>query len=552
MPPQNNVPTPPQEQTPPVMTPPSMTPPSPFVSQTPIKIGGHKSVWLAVAIVAVVVLGGVAYAYFTEMGPFARPPYNTDKLASEIFNGAGLIDSASYSINVKVVSEPKAADAKPFEAIVPADSDYQIAYKRDLDKSKTFSEAFRAIRSYYISNRKYPINLQVLVQSQNLSTAALAFNYALMPGGDDFQLSALFETGDAVDAIKKYSDAGTTISDKRVTLTKNAYAYFYLPSTPPQPAIASLFDMSDELSYIPADFGFDATFSGSSVKTSDANTDGKVHLAAAVNAGDLNMAIEGEIRKVSDNLYAELIKAPSYGLDVSKFKNKWITITPADMATYGEGLVDSSPGEVQKQMTEAKQKAVDGIRLFLTVADQHQALKVSNGPTKESVNGVSAYRYELVFNKATLPDFYSDLTTQFKAKYEKDNPIKFDQATLDYLKSPQFSQIYDYFSNNTTLSLWADSKGIPLKFEYGLRLVPSAKAKNADQQIKFTATLSLSDVNTPITIDIPSPTMSVEDLTIIMSGKTREQYDYGKQSSAVSTVRSALSQYKSLAGVYPD
>lgn len=552
---QNPVPTAPTPNQ--TFTPPPFVPPSAptFVSNTPPNMQppkkGHGSLIAAIIAVLIVIgaAGAVAYAYVAQIGPFARPPYSADKMASGIFAGIGLVKQSSYELKINVASEPRDADAEPFVSAVPQDSKI-LAFKNDQDKVRSLEEAMSSLRTYYYSHKKYPDTLAEALSEGSVNNNSLA--YYKNADGTDYSLKVTFETGDAIDAVKSYSTgSSTTIVNKTVTFTKNSRSYIYMPSEPAQPGIVNIMNLQKSFSSMPAGAKFEATLSGASVKTSEDNTNGKVHIGVSVEAGDLNASVDGEVRKVEDAIYVVVNKVPNLFFDVSKIKTKWIKITSDDLAAYGQGLVSSDPGKVQKDVTKAKEDAIKGIKTFLTLADKYHALVISKDPQKETVDGVSAYRYELQFNKDTLADFYTELTSEFQKLYDKKNPIEFDQATLDYLKSPQFAEIFNYFRKNTSLTIWADSQGIPLKATYGLRVVPDS-GKNSSQQIKLSVSLSLHDVNMPVNIDIPSPTMSVEDATISFTGQSREQYNFSKQSSAVSTVRSALYSYKSMAGSYPN
>ena len=253
--------------------------------------------------------------------------------------------------------------------------------------------------------------------------------------------------------------------------------------------------------------------------------------------------------KVGDDYYVMVSKFPSFFYDLSKIKEKWIKVTSQDLAQYGSsytGVQQSSD-----DMAKTKADTIKGAKIFLTVADNNHALMSLGSPTVETVNGTKTYRYDLEFNKDTMAQFYSDLTSQYQSAFGDKNPMVFDQATLDYLKSPEFDAAFQYFRKNTTLTLWADKFGIPIRFSYSIRMVPDKSAKNADRQIRTTLTLDLTDINSPTVIDAPVSSMSVEDATIALTGQSKELYEFEKQITVVRALQSKLASYKLINGSYP-
>ena len=522
--------------------------------------GKNGNVWIMiVAIIVLCALGGLtAYAYFEQIGPFANPPYKSASLASDIFSGFSNIKTSSYSLHMNVAAEPKDADATPFDLSVNDSAQVQ-AYNQDLDTVRDLQTILESLQSYYALHGAYPYSLP---QTTNIPASRLsAYVYSRSSDSSDFSLTAQFQSASAVSEIQqsaKIYSSGTSgsassvvVSGKSMTFSKISPAYIYMSPEPPQPFLADVLGLQQYLGYVPSDFVLDGTLSGATAKTADGKLDGQVHISGSVDYSSITVSLDAQFKKVGDNMYVLLSKFPSLFGDLSKIENKWITLTPADLASYGSSYLGSSSQSPQDQMNAEKDEAVKAVGIFLSVADKNQALMMTGAPTEETVNGVRAYRYDLEFNKATMPKFYTDLTGQFAAAFKDKNPLAFDQSTLDYLNSSQFSQAFDYFRKNTTLVLWADKNGVPIQVMYKLRMVPSAGSKNSDQQIMLTVTLTLSDINKQVSIDAPETSMSLEDATIAMTGQTKEQYEFTKQESNVQLIRELLSNFKSVVGSYP-
>ncbi len=564
--PSGTVPTKPAQTTAQPMVPPPQISP---ISQNPIASSGQKppltpsakslkGVWIGLIIIVIVVIIGAlaAYAYFAQLGPFSHPPYSTDSLASEIYSGFSNINTSSYDLHMNIVSQPKAADAKPFD--LPADDSPEVqAYKQDLDTVRDLKIVLVDLqKNEFAHNNRFPVAMPPIdgVPASRLTS----YNYSCISNCSDFSLSIAFQSADAVSALQKSaktystSTSSAVVNGKTITFSNETASYINLPSQPPQPFLVNLLGMQKDLAYIPSDFELDGTFSGAGQKVSGNKVNSKVRMAGTAKFGDFNVAVDAQFEKVGDDLYFMLSKFPSLFGDMSKIKDKWIVFTSQDLATYGYGFMGSPSQKSQDEIAAAKDKLMKAIKIFLSVADKNHALTSIGSPSAEDVNGVRAYRYDLQFNKETMPQFYSDLTSQYQTAFTKDNPLVFDQATMDYLKSPRFSKAFDYFRANTTLTLWATGDGTPIRISYGLRMVPDNSSKNSDKQIMTTITLTLSDVNKPIDIQAPKDTMTIEDATIAMTGQSKESYEFSKQQSAVQSVRSALTDYKLVVGAYPE
>ena len=532
------------------------------IQQQSMKSGTKSSMkWVVTILVLIILVAGgmVAYAYYEKIGPFTpNPPYNTNTMASSIFAGIGNIGVASYSLHMNAASQTKEADAKPFELAVD-NSEQTLAYKKDIDTVRDIQVILTSIETYFSSKKKYPSTLpkDITISSERLSQCQYQASSSL----SDYTLTVHFQSVAAINSIIKSinmysSNASTTkfvASGKTLTFTKNIMSsYLYISSEPPQPFLANILGMQDYLGNIPSDFMLDGTLSGATAKTASNQYDSQVRISGSANYSDISAAVDAQFKKIGNNIYIMVSKFPTIVASVSKIKDKWIVLTPQDIASYASGYMGSTSGTPNDQIEASKGVAIQAIKVFLIVADLNQALIVKNKPAIELINGIRAYRYELEFNKQTMPKFYSDLTTRFASQFKDKNPMVFDQGTLDYLKSKQFSDAFDYFRNNTTLVLWADSTGIPVQVMYKIRMVPGIKAKNSDRQIVLTTTLSLNDINKTINIETPKDSMSMEDAIIAITGQSKEEYIFNKQQASITTIRTMLGNFKSIVGIYPE
>ncbi len=519
---------------------------------SPIPPSRGKSVVLVIVLIVIILLGaGIGYAYFKELGPFSSPPYKTDELATSIVEGIKKIEKAGYSVNLSIASEPREADAEPFSIAVPKDEKKLEAYKRDLDRARDIQTIWEALGKYHREHKKkYPSKLSDIAKNSIMENPE--YKYTSVNGGKDFIISFTLETPDVLEQL---SAKNATTTGMTIAITKISYLNFYLSSEPLPPPIFGYLGMQEYLAYIPSNFKFNGTFSGSSEKVDDKNFNGKMQIVAHVDFGDLNLSLDTEFRKVGDDIYAVIHKFPSLFYDISKVRGKWIKFTPEELSDYGYGFFRSSAKEAAQDIKDQRERASEELRMFLRIADEEKALVSNGNPTRDTVQGKSAYKYELRFNKESLPQFYTKLTSELAAKFGDKASIKFDQVTFDYLKSPEFEAAFNYFRKNTKLYLWASKEGIPLQAEYSIRLVPDLRSRGenkiSDNQIRLIVTLSLNKINEPNPTEVPPDAITIEELTILMSGQTKEEYQFSKQMRNVSNLRNSLERYKRIAGSYP-
>lgn len=548
---------PPQNSNVPPMSAPAPVPPPrqsfvpPQISNQPHGGAGKTAMAIILILVILFIAAGTSYAYYKKLWFFENPPYNTEQFTTSIATGARSIKTSTYSLNLAVRSEPKDADAEPFAIAVPRDSVRIEAYKRDYDQVADVQKILSSLSSIKYSNKPYPSTLAAVGTSAAFKNPK--YKYAVGNVGKSFTLTFTLETADAVSAVSssRYAVASSTVvAGKTVTLNESASSYIYIPSRPKEPALVNILNMQNMLGYIPGGFKLDGTLSGASEVTVDDKVNTKVRISGTTEISDINISLDTEFRKVDQDIFVLVEKFPAFFFDISKIKGKWIKVTQQDLITYGASYLGRSAGTTEKNVADIKKESTEAIKLFLSIADKNRALVSKSAPKKETIDGVAAYRYEIEFNKETLPQFYTELTSEFKGKFGEKNPMKFDQATLDYINSPEFTAAYAYFRKNTTLTLWADDQGIPIQVKYGLRLVPDSKPKSSNQ-IRLELTLTLHDINKPINVEAPKGAITVEDATIALTGGTKESYQFSRQMDFIRNIQYAIKSYKTLSGSYP-
>ncbi|MSR70468.1 hypothetical protein EXS62_00265 [Candidatus Kaiserbacteria bacterium] len=264
--------------------------------------------------------------------------------------------------------------------------------------------------------------------------------------------------------------------------------------------------------YVPSEFKLSLSFGGAAEKTDGAGN-ARITAAGSLQSTDFSMEAALEARKVGDTVYILLSKFPSVFFDVSAISDKWIAITPEDQKTYGGGTGLSSVLASTTPDDQAKARA--RLTNLLSLADQYRVFVFSTGLERVDLGGAPLYHYTLALNPEGVGPFYEAAL----AAYGSDPGYGFTQTELDYLQSPDGKQLLDYLGKNMTLEVWADGTGIPHELKLSMRLVPSDDiVRMKDKQVRLTVDVRLNDINTPVTIAVPTPTITAQEAEKLIFG----------------------------------
>ncbi len=529
--------------------------PSQPISQSPISNSPKKNVIFIISaiVVGIILVGGTAYAYFEKIGPFASPPYNQNNLIEGVVNGIKKIDSTTYNTVVKLESKDKEPDAEPFKAEVPENKEELAKYQRDYDRLKVVRLIYNDIYSYYSRTKGYPVSLYAVSGLSDLNLSE--YKYDLDSDGAGYSLTVHFETNAAVDEIKKTQIKNVKISsDKAVSFNEiSAGGYYSFSGTPREPALVQLFSSSSEgLAFIPKEFSAVLTVGGIADRNKKA-TDAMTKLVFDGNFGDLQVSADVEFRKIDQKYFFIINKMPTLFFDISSIKKKWVKLTTKDLSDsgYGDFLGYTAFSDGNDESKKKQESVRDQVIKIIQVANDTQVFDVVGKPDAEKVDGATAYRYDLKLNYSHIVDFYKNVTSELES-YKDDQIIKFDQSTLDSLESPISKQAFEYMNKNSTISIWANAKGVPVRYLYKLRFVPETAPNTTGKEIIITFDTTLSRINKAPKVEEPKDSILFEDAMVMMRGITKEQYHFEQKSNAISNLQSAIKRYHSVALKYPD
>ena len=495
-------------------------------------------------LIGVAALGGVAYAYVEKLGPFSHPPYTQDTLLSGILGSFNKIHSSSFAFSGAVTVGPRDADAVPFDTLIHEDPVFLAQYKNDVQRSTDLENilyelTYRAHTksqypaSYPTTRTEYIGGKSTLVSAKDPKTGT-AYTYHTTDSAKNFELTAVFETQKAVDALQKRvgsKESGTHVVGTTVTFTKDSSPYFYLPSKPERPFLAEL---ADSLKTLPAEFNAMVSV-GVTADWTKENSDFQSNISGTGDFGDLSFKVDADILKKDTLYYLRINNIPSvFGAALSSLKGQWIAIDPTQAIKLSHDdpsfLAHKVPEE-SDSYRKSQERLLAVLKKAIELGDKEHVFMLKNSPQSERVGGKILYRYDLSINKDAFLPFYTKLMNEVNADPQlKELGFSTDQALINYLNGPEFSETFDYYNKNTTLTVWADAQGYIEKVQYTVRVVPPQSAVALkDKQVNLVFTLESDNINKPVVVEKPSNSTSLDEIIKAYGGAAASLWKEGLQ-----------------------
>lgn len=540
-----------------------MTSIPPFVvpQQSPIILPtkSHAGIIVSFVIIFLLIIGGTAFAYYKQIGPFSINQYNETSLLSGLLTKSSSINTATYTVSVKLNVDPRDKGATPY---IPLAVDKQVEqqYKNDFKRISDVSLIIESLKYKYGEQQVYDFKTNKYKLSKAGSFPAVlsdtdrsggfynsSFNskatttpatktgydpvtnqpyeYKSIDKGKNFSIKVTLETSTALDSIKKgyyYSATSTIIDGNNITFSKDS-SYQYISPDMPKPMFAYLSDYLKQISPdVSASILFGATLD---IKNPD-SPDGSMNVTADGSFGDLSYKVDVEALKKDKDFYFRINKIPAIISFISNLKGQWIKISPATttaatstnslynydpVTMFSDGLIKGD-AEYRKKRTEF----VDTLKNLAQLADKNKLLSFKQTPKREKVDGRNLIRYDLSVKKEAILSFYKEILSN-PEKY-KNLGILDDQGLLTYLESKEFDNTFAFFQNNTFITIWTDGNGLPAIIEYRMRIVPPDTATQLkDKQVDITFRITMDNINKPINIKVPSDAKPIEKVREEMS-----------------------------------
>ena len=306
----------------------------------------------------------------------------------------------------------------------------------------------------------------------------------------------------------------------------------------------SMLNPKDALKSIPGDVkveGGMTLFIETDKLVQDAN--GMFKIDGTYTGSDTSVAIDLELRKVDRNLYGIVRKFPSlFFFDLSGVKNKWVEATPDD------SISDISTSTFENQDLR---KSADALKAATKRALDEKLFTVKQKLPAETIAGVRSEHYLINVAPEKLEGVLAAVRDERKAQGQNVSDI---ESTIAEVKNPDVQKLLKSMTDNSRIEIWVDrAKGFLRQIRWGFTVVPDDSVERLKgKQLFLELTLTLDKVNENVKVDKPSPTIDFDEATRLVTGITKEQQRFDKQTSRVSALRSALSTYKSKNQSYPN
>ncbi|HCC06470.1 TPA: hypothetical protein DEP94_03925 [Candidatus Nomurabacteria bacterium] len=557
------------ETLPPIQTPTfvpnqvEMTSIPPFIAQqeTPIvpPTKSHTGIIVSLVIVFLLITSGVALAYYKQIGPFKVNQYSENSLLSGLLEKSSSIDTSTFSMAVKLNVNGREKDAIPFVPPVideKTKQQYQNDVKRMSDIAyilQSFKYEYGDIQGYDFKTKKYiitksvpyPANLSGIegIGKDNSSSGYFypragtttsssnskigydpvtqqLYEYKPTEESKNFSIQVNFETDTAINEIRKsyyYSATSTIINGKIVTFSKDS-GYINISSELPDPILVTL---SNYLKQISPDVSASVLF-GATLDVKNLNSpDGSMSVSADGSFGDLTYKVDIEALKKDKDYYFRINKIPAIISSISNMKGQWIKISPTATSTatstdssYGYDPITMFSESVSKGDEAYRKKRTDFINTLKSVAqlaDKNKLFTFKQNPKKEKVDGRNLIRYDLSVKKEAILPFYKEISSN-PEKYKNIGIIN-DPGLITYLESKEFDDTFKFIQDNTFITIWTDSDGLPAIVEYRMRIVPADTATQLkNKQVDVIFRISVDNINKPIDIKVPNDAKPIEKI----------------------------------------
>lgn len=496
-----------------------------------------KTIYITGGIILILASAGV-FAYVNGIFPFAREPVSSDEIFKLLLK-AKEINTTSYLLNLELKVTPRDSGAKSILESIPSMKAKQELLDRDKQRFDDFKTINSKLRTYldpdyvynqttkkYVMGTKKPLP-KTLDEIGLPSKDPLGNSYVYIPLSDNYNLKITFETQEAIDKINSsyvssyYSKP--EINGKTVTFTSKTYNYYYFTAQQDLPVFLGFLNLpAEEFNRISGDLDIKLHASGDTGRNAE-KIDTRFQIGGSANFEDLNVEADVEFLKKGDMFFVRINKFPGLFFDVTRVKNRWIKFEKSDLESSNYYNPFRYETQALAETSSKSQIFVRQIERFFEIVNEENIL-LAEGPEKTDINGQTAYKYSLYFNKEKIPVFYRKLTDALKNEFRNDAIIEFDQKTMDFLNSKEYGEIFDYLADNSSLEVWADRQGFPIKVLNSFRYIPENKAKTlSEKQFIITSSLELSNINEGINISAPKDFIDIIEVSCILKDMTEQE-----------------------------
>lgn len=564
----------------PAPTAPVAAPIPPSVPQTPRR--SRRGIFIGLVVLLVVGLSGVAAAAFLmarRANPRAPAPARlTDaEILAAALQALPDIKSGSMRFEISFNAESRDSGAQPISIALPDMAQQRHALQQDRERISEITQIMQRLEQEgsppagglggAVATSAYPKSLDAVVSNPPARTDPAGGPYRYASDGTSFTLTFHLETQAAVDAWNKQLDGARQFGpgklppprvrgiDNDIVLTSvHDTPLVYLSGNTPLDTLAD-FDGTLLTFYqmIPSDLSASFNVRGDFQTDAEhvAESNASVGMGGRFAMGGISFAGDGELRKVGENWYGRVNEFPlPFGpVDFNAIKGQWVQIQPDDFI----GVFSFDVAESSAELQEENKVEVQQYQLAVRLAQEQQVFSIGQVMPMVEQTGKRYHRYQINLDRTKFASYYRTLAERSAAEFGARGPWQLLPEQAEALESEEFIQVYDALAKNTMIEVWVeDGTNLPYQFVYSLRLVPPESVpKHAGKQFRFTASLTLDRANQPVVIEIPSPTLSVDEATALVTSQSAAVVQLMRQIRNVEAIREALEAYLVRTGEYP-
>lgn len=469
---------------------------------------------------------GFAAAYFGGYIKFSFFGPTREQVVEKMFNSIGSIRSAGYASQLSFKSESRQSGIQPLDlstAFNSTNGDKNISSSRDLVRLNAIAKIELSLDSYKKTNGEFPLYLNdIASQTPELILDPVTRNqygYRQEKNGADFTLHVQMETDKG---ISDYRAAALTVPSAVLQTTENRLAEIHadtprfkeIPSSPGDLSASGGLDQSVIFQNLPSEIDASVNLSGQA-RIDDVNSDTSFDADGKLALSGMSFSAGFGLVKKGDVIYGKIKEAPSLGLfDLAAIKDKWVKIQTSDLSKVGVENTDKSLELLNQQKTLLLAKAL------LQILKEEKFFVVLDELPREKDKDGSMYHYSVKINNNKAAVIYERLNEEVKKQFGEQSDFLIEDL-LKYLRSSEYEKMSQISEKNTQLDLWVDTKNFwPRKFTSSSVFVPPDNVqKLKDKQFRSSFTISLFDINKPITVPEPTDSITMEDAQKLVIGR---------------------------------
>lgn len=299
----------------------------------------------------------------------------------------------------------------------------------------------------------------------------------------------------------------------------------------------------------------------------EAQADSETSLKGSFASNGLTIEFDGAARRVGDTTYLMVNKLPLPIVDFSQVAGKWVRM-PKSAGSLTSVVSGMGGGDDDVRVFADKEDApADGaaekkeaggfneMRVLFAELIKDGAIKAAAVDEDAEANGKYAWKISLAFDpvlyRSTYKRLYDARQTLFPGAEEF---VVFTEERAALLESADASAQFDALAKGMTLSAFVDKKTrMPSQIDLRIPVALSEEdaPKLAGRQISLGMTITLSNINQPVTLAAPGDSISMTQMQNLIAGRSEEEAKYELQTSIVTDLRTALEAYHGQFKKYP-